>query len=104
MAVSTPSSPLLRLPKELRYNIYDHLFRQEPKQNRTAHPQEQLITYIDQMAPTELSITCRFLRNEIHAYFHSKSTMGFYPLSRSCVLESSIEAIALRASAGPWAG
>ncbi|KAI4614971.1 hypothetical protein J4E80_006477 [Alternaria sp. BMP 0032] len=104
MSSSTPLSPLLRLPKELRYDIYDHLFRQEPKQNRTARPQEQLTTYIDHMAPTELSITCRFLRNEIHAYFHSKATLSFYPLSRSCILDSSIEALALRASAGPWAG
>ncbi|KAI4625124.1 uncharacterized protein J4E87_004970 [Alternaria ethzedia] len=104
MALSTPSSPLLRLPKELRYEIYDYLFRQEPKQNRTAHPQERLITYIDRSAPTELSMTCRFLCDEIHAYFYSKATLGVYPLARSCIFESSIEAIALRASAGPWAG
>ncbi|KAI4924790.1 hypothetical protein J4E85_007907 [Alternaria conjuncta] len=99
MSPFTPPSPLLSLPKELRYDIYDYLCLQEPKQNRTARPQEPLTTYIDHMAPTELSITCRFLRNEIRAYFHSKATLGFYPLSRS-----SIEAIALRASAGPWAG
>ncbi|KAI4641801.1 hypothetical protein J4E93_007900 [Alternaria ventricosa] len=90
-------SPLLRLPKELRYEIYDHLCRQESKQNRTAHAQERLITYIDQMAPTELSITCRFLCDEIRAYFYSKATLGFYPLTSSSIFDSPIEPIALRA-------
>jgi len=97
MSSSTPSSPLLHLPKELRYEIYDHLCRQEPKQNRTAHPQEQLITYIDQRAPTELSMACRFLCDEIRAYFYSGVTLGFYPLKSSCIFDSPIEPIALRA-------
>jgi len=97
MSSSIPSSPLLRLPKELRYDIYDHLCSQEPNHNHTAQTQERLITYIDRSAPTELSVTCRFLCDEIRAYFYSKATLGFYPLASSCIFDRPIEPTALRA-------
>jgi len=70
------SSPLLRLPRELRYEIYDHLCHQEAKSYPFRQPP---IICIDQRAPpTALLTTCRYLNDEIHAYFHAKVTFTLH--------------------------
>ncbi|KAH6861059.1 hypothetical protein BKA58DRAFT_443830 [Alternaria rosae] len=100
MASSTPSSPLLRLPKELRYEIYDLLCRQEPKSFPFPVPQSMLISFIDQRAPpTDLSMTCRFLCDETRSYFYSKVTLAFHSTSRerSFPLNETMDPIILRA-------
>jgi hypothetical protein len=79
MASDARSCPLLRLPRELRYQIYDHLCHQESK----SYPFNQLpISSIDQTGPpTALLVTCRYLYEEIHTYFMRKVTLGFIPLN-----------------------
>jgi hypothetical protein len=75
MSCSTASSPLLRLPRELRYEIYDHLCRQEPKSYPFRQPP---ISSIDQRAPpTALYLTCRYIHEELQGYFHGKVTIRF---------------------------
>ncbi|KAH7388795.1 hypothetical protein BKA66DRAFT_460826 [Pyrenochaeta sp. MPI-SDFR-AT-0127] len=71
----TTLSPLLRLPKELRYEVYNHLCCIEPKSYPfSASP----ISSIDQRPPpTNLQVTCRYLRAEIQAYFFGKATVRF---------------------------
>lgn len=76
IAPDSPSSPLLCLPRELRFEIYDYLCRQEPKSYPFRQPP---ITCIDQRGPpTALLTTCRYLYEEIQAYFHSKVTFTLH--------------------------
>ncbi|CAG5156779.1 uncharacterized protein ALTATR162_LOCUS4573 [Alternaria atra] len=74
MASDAPSCPFLRLPRELRYEIYDHLCRQDFK----SYPFRKLpISSIDQTGPpTALLVTCRYLCDEISTYFMAKVTLG----------------------------
>jgi hypothetical protein len=73
MASSTHSSPLLRLPRELRYEIYDYLCRQEPKSYPFRQPP---VSSIDQRAPpTALHLTCRYICEELQTYFYGKATI-----------------------------
>ncbi|KAF1946148.1 hypothetical protein EJ02DRAFT_262834 [Clathrospora elynae] len=75
MPSSTTSSPFLRLPRELRYEVYDYLCRQEPKSYPFSLPP---ISSIDQGAPpTNLLVTCRYLYEETLAYFFGKVTLRF---------------------------
>jgi hypothetical protein len=75
MASNVSSSPLLRLPRELRYEIYDLLCRKEPKSYPFRQPS---ISSIDQRAPpTALHLTCRYIREELQAYFYGKVTLRF---------------------------
>jgi hypothetical protein len=95
MALPPPSSPLLRLPKELRYQIYDHLCRQEPKSYPFAHT---AIAFIDQRGPpTALLITCRYLCEEIRTYFYSNVTLGFVAESSAPLPERGTDDISLEA-------
>ncbi|KAF1837583.1 hypothetical protein BDW02DRAFT_120468 [Decorospora gaudefroyi] len=75
MTSPVSSSPLLQLPRELRYEIYDLLCRQEPKSYPFRQPP---ISSIDRRAPpTPLLIACRYLYEEIRTYFLSKVTLRF---------------------------
>jgi hypothetical protein len=74
MASGAPSCPLLGLPIELRYEIYDHLCRQASK----SYPFRKLpIASIDQRGPpTALLVTCHYLCDEISTYFMARVTLG----------------------------
>jgi hypothetical protein len=73
MSSNAPSSPLLHLPRELRYEIYDVLCRKEPKSYPFRQPP---ISSIDQRAPpTALYLTCHYIREELQAYFYGKVTL-----------------------------
>jgi hypothetical protein len=75
MTSDTPLPPLLCLPQELRYEIYDHLCRREPRSYPFRQPP---ISSIDQRAPpTALLCACRYLYEEIQAYFYGKVTFRF---------------------------
>jgi hypothetical protein len=96
MSSNTPSSPLLRLPRELRYEIYDHLCRQEPKSYPFRQPP---ISSIDQRPPpTALYLTCRYVREELRTYFNSKVTLrfvaqGVHRISRNGIDPASLTAV-----------
>ena len=75
MASGAPSCSLLRLPIELRYEIYDYLGRRDFK----SYPLRTMaVTSIDRTGPpTALLVTCRYLCDEIRAYFLPRVTLGF---------------------------
>jgi hypothetical protein len=75
MTLTARPSAFLRLPREIRYEIYDHLCRPEPK----SYPfGKSPITSIDQRAPPiELFVSCRYLYEEIQSYFYARVTFRF---------------------------
>ncbi|KAL1791885.1 hypothetical protein ACET3X_009636 [Alternaria dauci] len=93
MASDAPSCPLLRLPIELRYEIYDHLCRWDFK----SYPFRTMpIASIDRTGPpTALLATCRFLCDEIRAYFLATVTLGFVQQQIPCF--QSIDPLSLSA-------
>jgi hypothetical protein len=95
MPSNTASSPLLRLPRELRYEIYDHLCRQEPKSYPFRQPP---ITSIDQRAPpTALYLTCRYINEELQGYFRSKVTIRFVAQGVRRIQRNDIDSASLTA-------
>jgi hypothetical protein len=67
--------PFLRLPVELRFNIYDYLCGKEPR----SYPfKYSPVSSIDQTPPpTALQLTCRNIHEEIQAYFQGHATLRF---------------------------
>jgi hypothetical protein len=94
MATSTPSFPLLDLPQELRYEIYDYLCIYEPKSYPFGTPP---ISSINQRPPpVNLHLTCRRVSREVQQYFFSKATLRFVAIGLNFPRES-IPAIAITA-------
>ncbi|KZM21205.1 hypothetical protein ST47_g7671 [Ascochyta rabiei] len=76
MATSCPVAPLLCLPIELRYAIYDQLCLSSPLSY--PYPSPSPITSIDTRGPpTSLLLTNRMLFEELSTYYFSRCTFRF---------------------------
>lgn len=91
----TALPPFFRLPKELRYQIYDQLCCTEPKSYPfSASP----VSSIDQrLPPTDLQLTCRYLHEEINTYFYGKATIRFVAQDVLRFRQEDIKTVALNA-------
>ncbi|KAH7095902.1 hypothetical protein FB567DRAFT_43149 [Paraphoma chrysanthemicola] len=94
MTQSTSTSWLLCLPKELRYELYDHLSILEPRSYPFGHTP---IASIDRRPPpVALLLSCKALHDEIEDYFFTRATVRFVPSSWPCNDNNPASARALR--------
>ncbi|KAF5851470.1 hypothetical protein GGP41_004250 [Bipolaris sorokiniana] len=86
---------LLKLPLELRLEIYDFLGRREPR----SYPFGWTVIYsIDRRAPpTALMATCRYLHDEILTHFYNTVTFHYFTQASSYPRTSGLCPIALAA-------
>lgn len=78
----TPLAPLLRLPLELRYAVYDDLCPSTP--HSYPYTQPSPIAAIDTTGPPlNLLLSCQALYNELSAYYFNRCTFRFVAQSFS---------------------